>query len=91
MDIMREWVVYLHKEMVEEAAPAAGMLQEEVGLLLQCFAFFVGKDVLGLKGLVHRQEYWVEVLRVGAGRGNVDGDGWRLFAAIILPRAAPYR
>ena len=88
---MKNRFVYLHNEMVEEAAPATGMLQEEIGLLLHCFALFVGKDVLGLKGLVHRQEYWVEVLWVGSGRGNVDGDGWRFFAVIILPWAAPYR
>lgn len=44
---------YLHKKMVEEAAPTAGMLQEEIDLLLHCFPLLVGKDVFGFKGLIH--------------------------------------
>lgn len=80
---------YLHKKMVEKAAPAAGVLQEEIYLLLHRFPFLVGKNVFGFKGLIHWQEYWVEILRVGSGRSHVDGYGRRLPTALFFSGAAP--
>lgn len=77
---------YLHEEVIEKATPSARVLQEQVRLLPERLALLVSEDVLGLERLVHRQEDRVEVLRVGCGGRDIDGDRRRLLARV--PRVA---
>lgn len=46
---------YSHSEMVDEAQPAAGMLEEYVEALLEGLAPLMMEHVLGLEGLIDRQ------------------------------------
>lgn len=73
---------YSHGKMINEANPAARMLQEQERLLLQRLPLFVHGHVFCFVLLVHGKKDWVEILRTRIGGGHVHCNGRGL---LVIP------